>query len=151
MTIFPSCNDMDLPDNNILINALRSETEHHQVAKAWLEQALNQSSPLRLFPTVEAGFLRVVTHPKIFACPTPLEEALLFLETLCSAPSVEVAPWTPAARSRWADLCTKGNLIGNDCNDAILAAIAIERGLRLVTFDKGFRRFDGLSLLLLEQ
>jgi uncharacterized protein len=140
---------MDLPDNNILINALRSEALHHQAAKTWLEDTLNQGAPLRLFPTVEAGFLRVVTHPKIFANPTPLDEALLFLTTLCSAPGVEIAPWTPAARLRWVNLCTVGHLNGNDCNDAMLAALAIERGLRLVTFDKGFRRFDGLSLLLL--
>lgn len=142
---------MDLPDNNILINALRSEAPHHQVAKTWLEDTLNHGTPLRLFPTVETGFLRVATHPKIFANPTPLDEAFLFLATLCSAPGVEIAPWTSAARLRWAKLCAEGNLIGNDCNDAMLAALAIERGLRLVTFDKGFRRFDGLSLLLLDQ
>jgi toxin-antitoxin system PIN domain toxin len=141
---------MDLPDNNILINALRSEAPHHQVAKEWLENTLNQGAPLRLFPTVEAGFLRVVTNPKIYMNPTPFDEAWLFLKTLCAAPGVEITQWTQAARERWARICGEGNLSGNDCNDAMLAAIAIERGLRLVTFDRGFRRFDGLSLLLLD-
>lgn len=141
---------MNLPDNNILIHAIRSEARQHHVAKAWLEDALNQGLSLRLFPTVEAGFLRVVTNPKIFATPTPSDEAWLFLDTLCSAPGVEIAQWTPAVRKRWAELCVQSNLRGNDCNDAMLAALALERGLRLVTFDQGFRRFPGLRLLLLD-
>lgn len=114
-----------------------------------MENTLNQGAPLRLFPTVETGFLRVVTHPKIYTNPTPFAEAWLFLKTLCSAPGVEIAPWTQAARERWAKICLEGHLTGNDCNDAMLAAIAIERDMRLVTFDNGFRRFKGLSLLLL--
>jgi predicted nucleic acid-binding protein len=31
----------------------------------------------------------------------------------------------------------------------MLAAVALERGLRLVTFDRGFERFPGLRLLIL--
>ncbi|MDX2109185.1 MAG: TA system VapC family ribonuclease toxin [Verrucomicrobiota bacterium] len=141
---------MVLPDNNILINAIRSETRHHRVAKEWLEETLNQGLPLRLFPTVEAGLIRVVTNPKIYSTPTPLVEACLFIDTLCSAPGVEIIQWTSAVRNRWTRLCMELNLHGNDCNDAMLAALALERGLRLVTFDQGFRRFPGLHLLLLE-
>jgi len=142
---------MDLPDNNILINAIRSEAKHHRVAKEWLEDALNHGHPIRLFPAVEAGFLRVVTNPKIYASPTPFKEAWLFLDTLSSSPGVEIVQWTPSARNRCAQLCLDLNLRGNDCNDAMLAALAIEKGLRLVTFDRGFKRFPGLRLLLLKQ
>lgn len=141
---------MDLPDNNLLINAFRRETPHHTKAKQWLEETLSHGLPIRLFPTVEAGFLRVVTHPRIFEPPSPLEEAWAFLQTLCSAPSIEIVQWTPAARNRWARFRIELNLRGNDCNDAMLAALAIEKGLRLVTFDTGFKRFKGLRMLLLE-
>jgi predicted nucleic acid-binding protein len=47
-------------------------------------------------------------------------------------------------------LCTNLSLSGNDCNDALLAAVALEKTLRLVTFDKGFQRFPNLKLELLE-
>lgn len=139
---------MELPDNNILIAALRQDSPHHKTAKAWLENALNQGLPLRLFPTVEAGFLRLVTHPQVFAPATPMKEARRFLEILCAAPSVEIAPWSSDVRSRWLKICQQYALRGNDCNDAMLAALAIERGLRLVTFDRGFSRFTELRLLL---
>ncbi|MCH7225403.1 TA system VapC family ribonuclease toxin [Haloferula sp. A504] len=140
---------MDLPDNNILINAFRSDSPHHHEAKDWLEDSLNRGLPLRLFPTVEAGFLRVVTHPGIFPVPATIEDARSFLQVVASSPGVETASWTSAARERWVDLCSHLKLRGNDCNDAMLAALAIERGLRLVTFDKGFRRFPDLRLLVL--
>ncbi len=145
-----SASSMDLPDNNVLIHAFRRESPEHGTAKQWLEDSLNRGRPLRLFPTVEAGFLRVVTHPGIFPKPAPFATAASFLEILCSAPGVEVAAWTTAARTRWSKLCMELDLRGNDCNDAMLAALALERGLRLVTFDQGFRRFPGLTLLMLE-
>ena len=141
---------MNLPDNNVLINAFRSETKHHAKAKSWLEGSLNNSQSIRLFPTVETGFLRVVTHPRIFDSPSPFEEASEFLKVLCSSTFVDVCQWTVSARNLWFNLCDDLALSGNDCNDAMLAAIAIDRGLRLVTFDKGFERFEKLQLLLLK-
>ena len=140
---------MDLLDNNILINAFRPDVEHHQVAKTWLEDALNSRHPIRLFPTVEAGFLRVVTKPRIFSTPSSLAEAWSFLEVLCSCPNVETCLWSPSVRTRWGSLCAELGMKGNDCNDSMLAALALEKHLRVVTFDKGFQRFPKLQLLLL--
>lgn len=140
---------MDLPDNNILINAFRPDAPHHGLAKAYLESCLNLGRPVRLFPTVEAGFLRVTTNPKIFSPPSPFPEARGFLKALCSSPHVEICHWEPEMRDRWTTLCGDLKLSGNDCNDAMLAAIALEKNLRLVTFDKGFKRFPNLRLKLL--
>lgn len=141
---------MNLLDNNILIAAFRPDLEPHAVAKEWLEAALNNGRSIRLFPTVEVGFLRVVTHSKIFNPPSTLAEASGFLRVLCGGPTVEIVPWTAACREHWLTLCAKLSLSSNDCNDAMLAAVAVERGLRIVTFDKGFRRFPDLKLELLE-
>ena len=141
---------MDLPDNNILINAFRSDTKHHAKAKAWLETSLNNGRSIRLFPTVEAGFLRVVTNARIFKNPSPLHEASEFLSILCASTLVDICPWTDSTRNLWLWLCKDSNLRGNDCNDAMLAAIVMDRGLRLVTFDKGLERFTKLQLPLLK-
>ena len=69
------------------------------------------------------------------------------LVLLCLSTFVDVCQWTVSARNLWFNLCDDLALSGNDCNDAMLAAIAIDRGLRLVTFDKGFERFGKLQLL----
>lgn len=135
---------MDLPDINILVATFRPDVEHHTPAKAWLEGCLNACGALRLAPMVEAGFVRIVTHPRIFDPPSLMADAREFLQVLGSAPSVETVSWTPAIRERWLFLCMELGLAGNDCNDAMLAAIALERGLRLVSFNRGFSRFPQL-------
>lgn len=140
---------MDLVDNNILISAFRPDVQHHLVAQEWLHEALNNGRAIRLFPTVEVGFLRVVTHSGVFKPSSTIAEASNFLNILCGAPTVGIASWTLACRRRWLELCGTLKLSGNDCNDATLAAVAIEKGLRLVTFDRGFQRFSKLKLELL--
>ena len=133
-----------------MISAFRPDLEHHAVAKEWLQTTLNNGNAIRFFSTVEVGFLRVVTHPKVFNPPSTMAEASGFLRVLCEALCVEIAPWTAACRERWLTLCNELSLSGNDCNDAILAAVALEKGLRMVTFDKGFQRFPDLKLELLK-
>lgn len=88
---------------------------------------------------VVASFLRRVTNPKIFVRPTPVENAVEFLDTLFAMPGVEMpilgAEW-PMLRQR----CVEKNLSANDIPDAWLAAAVIQLGEHLVTFDAGFRK-----------
>lgn len=44
-----------------------------------------------LQPMVIASFLRLVTHPKIFMHPTPMADALRFIDALLEASCVEPA------------------------------------------------------------
>ena len=91
-----------------------------------------------------SGFLRVVTHPKVFREPTPMVEALRFVEALRLAPAgIPVAP----GERHWevfTDLCQRTQATGNRIPDAFLAALAIEHGATWVTADRGFARFTGL-------
>jgi hypothetical protein len=130
------------PDVNILVAASRSDHPHHAPARAWLEQALanaSQGSALRLQPMVVASFLRLVTHPKIFVNPTPMSQALRFVDALLTAPGVERpelgAEW-PVLRA----LCADKALTANDVPDAWLAAAAIHQGEPVVSFDSDFKR-----------
>lgn len=55
---------------------------HHQRAIGWLETTLDacaNGERLRLLPMVSAGFLCLVTHPRVFVEPTPLETAQSFM------------------------------------------------------------------------
>lgn len=140
---------MDLIDNNILIYAFRPDTEHHATAKHWLENQLNRGVSLRLFPTIETGFLRIVTHPNIFKPASTVTEAAAFLDVLYVQERVETCHWSQSARQQWIDLCKTMKLRGGDVNDAVLAAVALTASLQLATFDRGFKRFKGLRLHLL--
>ncbi len=130
------------PDVNVLVAASRSDHSHHAVARAWVEQAVADAGrglALKLQPMVIASFLRLVTHPKIFVHPTPMSEALRFVDALLSAPGVE----QPALGAEWPalrKLCADSELVANAVPDAWLAATVIHQGEHLVSFDADFRR-----------
>jgi toxin-antitoxin system PIN domain toxin len=130
------------PDVNVLVAASRSDHPHHIIARAWLEQALvnaGQGTPLTLQPMVIASFLRLVTHPRIFVQPTPVSEAVRFVDALLSAPGVE-QPSLAAEWPKFRKLCADKALAANDVPDAWLAAVVIHQGEHLVSFDADFKR-----------
>jgi uncharacterized protein len=130
------------PDGNVLVAAFRGDHPHHAAAREWLQAALSTASAggtLTLMPMVLASFLRLVTNPKIFAPPAPIDQALVFVDALLAAPGVQLAtlgPEWPQLRQ----LCNDKQLSGNALPDAWLAAAAMHFGQQLVSFDKDFRK-----------
>ena len=130
------------PDVNVLVAASRSDHPHFGVARGWLEQAVGnaaQGAMLMLQPMVIASFLRLVTHPRVFIQPTPMPEALRFIEALLAAPGVQ----QPKLGGEWhalRTLCADKALSANAVPDAWLAAAVIHQGEHLVSFDADFRR-----------
>ena len=130
------------PDVNILIAASRSDHPHHKAAYACLEEAIAacaNGASVKLMPMVVASFLRLVTNSKIFVRPTPLEDAIGFMDALLAVPGVEMPPlgteW-PMLRQ----LCIEKKLAANDIPDAWLAAAVIQLSEHLVTFDTDFKK-----------
>lgn len=135
------------PDVNVLVAASRSDHPHHAVARTWLEQAAAAAasgSVLTLMPMVVASFLRLVTSPKIFQAPTPIGDALRFVDALLAAQGVQLATLGPEW-PRLRQLCIDKRLAGNDLPDAWLAAATIHLGEHLVSFDRGLRKLLGRS------
>jgi toxin-antitoxin system PIN domain toxin len=130
------------PDVNVLVAASRSDHPHHAVARTWLEQAITDASqgmPLKLQPMVIASFLRLVTHPRIFVNPTPISDALRFIDALLTSVGTE----QPTLGAEWLvlrKLCADKMLVANDLPDAWLAAAVIQQGEHLVSFDGDFKR-----------
>jgi hypothetical protein len=130
------------PDVNVLIAASRSDHPHHKTAYKCLNEAIAacaDGASVRLMPMVVASYLRLVTNPKIFVVPTPVEDAVEFLDTFLAMPGVEM----PSLGAEWPmlrQLCVEKNLAANDIPDAWLAAAVIQLGEHLVTFDAGFKK-----------
>jgi uncharacterized protein len=117
--------------------------EHERIGP-WLEKVANGSAPFGLSTLVLSGMLRVITHPRVFATPTPTDTALEFIEALRARPNcVEVQPG-PHHWGIFTNLCNATRATGNRVPDAYLAALAIESGSEWVTTDRGFSRFAGL-------
>ena len=135
---------MDLPDVNVLVYAFRPEGPRHPEYRTWVEDLVNGSAAYGMSDLVLSGFVRVVTHPRVFKHPDPIDKALAFASALRNQPHcVHIAP----GERHWAifeDLCARAQVRGNLVADAFLAAIAIENGCEWVTTDRDYARFTGL-------
>jgi uncharacterized protein len=129
------------PDVNVLVAASRTDHPQHAIALAWLEDALAaaaQGSPFTLMPMVLASVLRLVTSPRIFVRPTPMADAIAFLDAILASRGVRLGalgPEWPLLRQ----LCVDQPLAGNDLPDAWLAAAVVHQAEHLVSFDRDFR------------
>lgn len=116
----------------------------HAAYREWLEAAIEGEEPFGVSELVLGGFLRVVTHPRVFSPPEPMESALEFANALRTAATA--VPVAPGAR-HWPifeRLCRDAGARGNLVPDAYLAALAIESGSEWVTTDRDYSRFSGL-------
>jgi toxin-antitoxin system PIN domain toxin len=127
-----------------MVYAFRDAAPEHQRIRAWLEAVLAADEPVGLSELVLSGFLRIVTSPRIFSPPTPLDDALEFVHALRDQPNAVIL--APGAR-HWQifeGLCRSARVKGNLVADAYLAALAVETGSELVTTDRDFSRFASL-------
>ena len=136
---------MILLDVNILVSAHRADADQHREIKSWLETALSNPAGVAVSELALSGCLRVITHPKIFKKPTPLAEALDFLEDFRSREEVHLLGPGAGHWKIFIDLCRRSDARGNLVPDAFHAALAIELGCEWLTLDRGFARFSGLK------
>ncbi|HEY3522852.1 MAG TPA: type II toxin-antitoxin system VapC family toxin [Candidatus Limnocylindrales bacterium] len=133
-----------LPDVNVYVHAFREAAPDHVRYREWLRAALAGDEPVGISELVLSGFVRVVTHPRVFDPPDSVDAALAFADAVRVQPaSMPVA----AAERHWSifeDLCRAAGVKGNLVPDAYLAALAIESGAEFITADRDFARFPGL-------
>lgn len=140
---------MNLPDVNVLVNAFRPDAPYHGVCREWLLGRIRDAVPLLLLDVVAAGFVRVVTHPRVFTEPAGTEDALDFLTRLMQSASVRMVSSSGGWWPEFAAQLAKPGISGNLVSDAHIAATAISHGCVVFTLDRDFRRFDAPFQLLL--
>ena len=137
---------MILMDVNVLVYAHREDAKDHREYRDWLESVVNSTTVYGFSELVLSGYIRVVTHPKVFESPSSVDVAIAFAQQIRSAANaVCLAP----GRNHWDIFLQCAQSIsaqGNDIPDAYHAALALEWDCDWVTTDKGFRRFKGLRV-----
>jgi uncharacterized protein len=133
-----------LLDVNILVYAHRPDAADHARYYEWLQDALNSDELCGLSELALAGMVRIVTHPRIFPKPTPLEQALKFARELRDDEGAAIVAPGPSHWEVFAGLCRMAGAKGNLVSDAYFAALAIESGAEWITADRDYARFPGL-------
>lgn len=133
-------------DTNVLIFAHREEMPLHHAALSRLKGIAEGNIPWAMPVFCLAEFVRVVTHPRVFSPPTPLEVALEFLDHLLSSPSARLLTPSAAFGERFAAACRGGGVRGNLAFDAQVVAVCEEHGVgQILTCDRDFSRFPGIT------
>ena len=135
---------MKLVDANVLLYTANESDPHHEIARGWLDSALSGSEPVGFAWIVLLAYLRLSTKVGVFPLPISVEEAIVDLRTWISEPTAVRVDATPRHLDVLAGLLVDTGTGGNLVSDAHLAALAIEHGATVVTFDNDFGRFSGV-------
>lgn len=134
-------------DTNLLVYAHREDSPWHQAAypriRALAEGRAAWAIP---WPCIHE-FLAIVTHPRVYVPPTPLEAALEQIEAWLQSPSLVLLAET---EGYWSSLrrTLKGTQVcGPQLHDARIAALCLHHGVQeLWTADRDFSRFATLRV-----
>ena len=134
-------------DTNILVYAHREDSPFHDAAaKRIAELAAGRPAWSIPWPCIHE-FLAIVTHPRIYAPPTPLPRALDQVDAWLEARNLVLLAesdndW-PALRA----LLAAGRIAGPQVHDARIAALCKQHGAReLWSADRDFNRFADLTV-----
>jgi hypothetical protein len=132
-------------DTNILVYAHREDSPFHDLAYACLASLAEGRAAWAIpWPCVHE-FLAIVTHPRIYAPPTPLPLGLEQVDAWLESPTLvllaEADTHWPALRG----MLETGRIAGPQVHDARIAALCLQHGVReLWTVDRDFGRFPDL-------
>jgi uncharacterized protein len=133
-------------DTNILVYAHRRDATSHQPAQLVVRRVAESSRGWAIPWPCLYEFLAIVTHPRIFRPPTPLDVALAQVSAWLEAPGVSLLAEEPGAWEVLGRLLMQGRVAGPAVHDARIAVICLLHSVsELWTADRDFSRFAGLS------
>lgn len=135
---------MRIVDVNVLLHAVNTDSDRHEESRDWLDESLSGAAPVGLAWVALLGFVRIASDRRVFPEPLDVGAALDIVDAWLGAPgAIEIRPGPDHARVL-RRLLDGGNGAARLVTDAHLAALAIEHGGTVVTYDTDFARFDGV-------
>jgi len=131
-------------DANVLLYAINQDAVHHEVARRWLNAALNAQEPLGLTWIAALAFLRLSTSPAVLPSPLDVDTATATLGEWLGRPNTVVLEPGASHLSQLRDFLVATSAAGNLVNDAHLAAVALHHRATVVSYDNDFSRFPGV-------
>ena len=134
-------------DVNVLLYASDTSSPKHPEAIRFLKQRASDPDLFCIAWSTLIAFLRISTHPRIFARPLSPDDALGNVESLLSLPRVRMLSEEEGFLEVYREVTARFPVRGNLVPDAHLAALLRQHGVsRLYTVDRDFRKFDFLEV-----
>jgi toxin-antitoxin system PIN domain toxin len=134
-------------DTNILVYAHRRDSEWHETAYEAIRQLAEGPAPWAVAWPCFHEFLAIVTHPRIYNPPTPLEKALAQVEIWSESPTIRILSELKGHWKELKEILSKGRIVGAAVHDARVAAICQEHGVQEIwTADRDFTRVKGVTI-----
>lgn len=135
-------------DTNLLLYASDSGSRHHEAALSFLTEAAAGPGTVYLPWPVLMAYLRIATHPTVFAVPLSPAEAEGNVSQLLSRPHVQPLAARQGFWGVYQRVCSAGPMRGGLVTDAWIAALCLQYGVtHIATNDRDFNRFDFLKVV----
>jgi hypothetical protein len=134
-------------DSNLLVYAHREDSPWHDAAYSRMVELAEGRAPWAIpWPCIHE-FLAIVTHPRIYSPPTPLENAIDQVEAWLESPTLVVIS---ESADYWLELraaLLSARVSGPQVHDARIVTICQQHGVsELWSADRDFGRFPGLTV-----
>jgi uncharacterized protein len=134
-------------DTNILVYAEIASGPFHAEARRILKSMAEGTRSWAIPWPCIYEYLRIVSHPRTFHPPFPLNDAILDLKQILNSPSLQLLHETPDHWEILERLLKESGATGNLIHDAHIAALCLEHGVsELFTADRDFARFPSLKV-----
>lgn len=123
--------------------------KHPHCASAWKWMDGLDATSCVMSRMAQQGFLRMATNPKVISSPLTHAQAWNAYDKFLNDERIEFLDEPPDLEIAWRSYTRGRKYSPKIWNDAYLAAFARKVRLKIVTFDKGFKTYDKLSVQLL--
>ena len=134
-------------DTNLLVYAHREDSPWHDTASARITGLAEDREPWAIPWPCLHEFLAIVTHPRIYVPPTPLDAAVEQIEAWLESPTLTLLAESEGYWPELLAIMRDGRITGPQVHDARVAALCRLHGIReLWTADRDFGRFSSLTV-----
>ncbi len=135
-------------DTNLLVYAHRQDSPWHAAAYALVRKLAEGGEPWAIPWPCLHEFVAIVTHPRVYAPPTPLARALDQVDAWLESPSLVLLSESGGYWAALRRVLAAGRVVGPQVHDARVAALCHFHGVReLWTADRDFGRFRDLKVV----
>ncbi len=134
-------------DTNLLVYAHREDSPGHAAASEVVTRLAEGRTAWAIPWPCLHEFLAIVTHPRIYRPPTPLDAALDQVAAWMEAPSVLLLSEGPGYWEWLSSVARSAKVSGAQMHDARVAALCPHHGIEeLWSADRDFSRYPDLKV-----